>query len=95
MKTLFRNFIAIVLLIGIVYCATNYSELIEQQIGIKNFSQNNTKGIAGQVLGIATSQVNNATKNFNVTSFINSLPQNISNVKNFAQQEINSFTHKK
>jgi hypothetical protein len=99
-----RNLIAVIVLIGVVYAVTNYSDVIKQETGIKIIGSDKGKGIAGQVLGDATSQVNNVKNqamHINVSDVLNYLsrfkrvPQDITSVKDFIGQQVSSISGQK
>jgi hypothetical protein len=99
-----RNLIAVVVLIGVVYAITNYSGLIQQETGIKIIGSDKGKGIAGQVLGDTTTQVNNVENqamHINVSDIMNYLsrfkrvPQDINSAKDFIGQQISSISGQK
>ena len=103
-RSIFRNFIAVIVLIGVVFAVTNYSGLIQQETGIKMFGSDKGKGIAGQVLGDATSQVNNVKNqamHVNVSDILNYLsrfkrvPQDINSAKDFIGQQVSSISGQK
>ena len=99
-----RNLIAVIVLIGVVYAVTNYSDVIQQETGIKILGSDKGKGIAGQVLGDATSQVNtvkNQAMHVNVSDVMDYLsrfkrvPQDITSVKDFIRQQVSSISGQK
>lgn len=100
MIKIFRTLFAVVVLIGIAYLVTNYSGQIQKVAGIKGAGTNKAQGIAGQVLGDATSQVNNAKNqamHINLSQILNGLskykqiPQEANSIKEYTQTQITNM----
>ncbi len=99
MKTHFRNFIAVIALIVVIYVVTNYTGLIQQQIGVKGASTSRAQGIAGQISQDVGSQVDAAKQQamhvslsdiVHEVSRFQRIPQDITRIKNFAQDQVNN-----
>ena len=95
-----RNFIAVVVLIGVIYLVTNYSGQIQQQIGVKGASTSRAQEIAGNITSDVGSQVNNAkdqAMHINLSDVLNGLsrfkriPQDVNSIKNYAQSQLNNM----
>jgi hypothetical protein len=94
-----RNVIAVLALIAVIYIVTNYAGLIQQQIGVKGASTERAQGIAGQISQDVGSQVD-AAKNqamhvslsdvMNYVSRFQKIPKDITDIKNFSQDQINN-----
>jgi TolA-binding protein len=104
MKSIFRNCIAIIVLVGVVYYVTNYSAVVQEQIGVKGASTSRAKEIAGQLSNDVGTQVNSAEKQLlqmKVSDIINGLsrfqrvPQDVNNIKNYVQTQANSVLESK
>src|SRR6266404_5864981 len=104
MKTHFRNVIAVIALIAVIYVATNYAGQIQQQIGVKGASTSRAQGIAGQITRDIGSQVDVAKQQamhislsdiLHEVSRFQRIPQDINNVKNFAQEQVNNVIESK
>ena len=102
-----RNLIAVLALIVVVYLITNYAGLLQQKVGVKGASTVRGQAIAGQISHDVGTQVD-AAKNqamhvklsdvINYFSRFQRVPQDINNIKSFAQDQINSVLqseHKK
>ena len=95
-----RNFIAVVILIAIVYGVTTYAGQIQQQIGVKGASTSRAREISGQISHDIGTQVN-AAKNqamqvslldiINYLSRFQRIPQDINSIKNYTQDQINNM----
>jgi hypothetical protein len=99
-----RNFIAIVVLIGVIYAVTNYSGQIQQQVGVKGASTSRAQEIAGNITNDVGSQVNNAKNqamHINVLEIMNYLsrfkrvPQDITSIEDFIGQQVSSISGQK
>lgn len=94
-----RNFIAVVVLIAIVYGVTNYAGNIQQQIGVKGASTSRAQGIAGKISHDVGTQVDAAKQQamhvslsdiLNELSRFQKIPQDITSIKNYAQDQVNN-----
>src|SRR5258708_4689316 len=103
-KTHFRNVIAVVVLIGVIYAITNYSGLIQEQIGVKGASTSRAQEIAGNITRDVGSQVDNAKNQamhisvsdvMNYLSRFKRIPQDISSAKDFIGQQVSSISGQK
>lgn len=102
-----RNFLAVIVLVGIVYVVTNYAGLLQQQVGVKGASTSRAQGIAGQLGNDVGSQVNSAEQqamHLHVSDVINyfsrfqRVPQDFNSIKNYIQSEAGNVlesVHKK
>ncbi|HWY79613.1 MAG TPA: hypothetical protein VNW29_04615 [Candidatus Sulfotelmatobacter sp.] len=103
-KIVFRNIIAIVVLIAVIYFVTNYAGQIQQQIGVKGASTSKAQKIAGQISHDVGAQVDAAkqqTMHMSFSDILNGLsrlqqiPQDINSVTNYAQNQINNMLQSK
>jgi hypothetical protein len=99
-----RNVIAVIALIAVVYIVTNYSGMIQQQIGVKGASTMRAQGIAGQISNDVGTQVDAAkdqAMHVNLSDVVNyfsrfqRVPQDINTIKNFTQDQINNVLESK
>lgn len=104
MKTHFRNLIAVLVLVAIIYIVTNYAGQIQQQIGVKGASTSRAQEIAGQIGHDVGSQVDNAKQqamHVSLSDIVNGLsrfqriPQDITNITAFTQNQVNSMLQSK
>jgi hypothetical protein len=104
MKTHLRNVIAVLALVVVIYLATNYAGPLQQQVGVKGASTERAQGIAGQISQDVGSQVDaarNQAMHMSLTDVINyvsrfqRIPQDVNNVKNFAQDQIGNVLESK
>jgi hypothetical protein len=104
MKTHFRNFIAVLALIVVVYIVTNYAGMIQQQVGVKGASTVRGQNIAGQISNDVGTQVDSAKDQamhlnlsdvMNYISHFKRVPQDISSIRNYAQDQINNMLESK
>lgn len=104
MKKILRNFIAVIVLIGVIYLVTNYAGQVQQQVGVKGASTSRAQEIAGNITNDVGSQVNNAKNqamHINLTDVMNYLsrfkrvPQDATNLKNYAQSQLNNVLQSK
>jgi predicted ribonuclease toxin of YeeF-YezG toxin-antitoxin module len=98
---------AVLALIVVVFLVTNYSGIIQQQIGVKGASTERGQNIAGQISHDVGTQVNAAkdqAMHLNLSEIVNyfsrfqRVPQDINTIKNYAQEQVNSVLqseHKK
>jgi len=102
-----RNLIAVLALIIVVYLVTNYSGLLQQQVGVKGASTFRGQQIAGQIshdVGTQVDAAKNQAMHVNLTDVMNyfsrfqRVPQDVNSVKNFIQDQMNNVLeseHKK
>jgi len=99
-----RNLIAVIALIVVAYLVTNYAGTIQQQVGVKGASTVRGQNIAGKISQDVGTQVNaaeNQAMHINVSDVINyvsrfkRVPQDISSIKNYAQNQINTVLESK
>jgi hypothetical protein len=99
-KTVLRNLIALLILAGIVYFATNYVGALQQQAGVKGASTSRAKEISGQIGNDIGSQIDSAEKQImelKVSDIVNGLsrfqrvPQDVNGIKNFVQKQVGSM----
>ena len=99
-----RNLIAVLALIVVVYLVTNYAGMFQQQVGVKGASTVRGQNIAGQISNDVGTQVNaaeNQAMHINVSDVIHyvsrfqRVPQDITSIKNYAQNQINSVLESK
>jgi len=104
MKSVLRNVVAIIVLVGVIYYVTNYSAVVQQQIGVKGASTSRAKEIAGQLSSDVGTQVTLAEKQalqIKVSDVINGLarfqrvPQDINSIKSYVQTQANSVLKSK
>ena len=104
MKNLFRNFIAFVVLFGLVYFVANNFGTAQQMVGVKGVSTKKAQDVTKALNSDINQQVNSTIKKtgdiklsdiMNELSRFQKIPQDINNVKNFAQEQIKNFTKKK
>lgn len=100
MRTHFRNVIAVVVLIAIIYGVTNYAGQIQQQVGVKGASTQRAQGIAGQISHDVGSQVDAAKQQAmhvslsDVVGYLSrfqKVPEDINNIKNYVQTQANNM----
>jgi hypothetical protein len=94
-----RNLIAVLVLIAIVYFATNYAGQLQQQVGVKGASTSRAQEIAGQIGGDVNSQVGSAEQQLmqvKVSDIVNGLsrfqrvPQDVTSIKDYVQTQANN-----
>lgn len=102
MKHIMRNIIAIVVLIAVVYFVSNYAGVIQEQIGVKGASSQRAQGIAGQISSDVGTQVDAAREQVmqvkladivNGFSRFQRIPQDITNVKDYIQEQCDQVVH--
>jgi hypothetical protein len=103
-RNIFRTLIAIVVLVAVVYFVTNYAGQIQQQVGVKGASTSRAQEIAGNITSDVGSQVNNAKNqamHVNISDVMSYLsrfkkvPQDASNLKDYAQSQLNNVLKSK
>ena len=99
-----RNFIAVIALVFVVFIVTNYSGQVQQQIGVKGASTIRNQKIVGNLSSDVGSQVSSVEKQamqVNLSDVVNGLsrfrriPQDITSIKNYAQEQIGSVLQSK
>ena len=104
MKNHFRNFIAFVVLIGLVYFVANNYGTAAQMVGVKGASTKKAQEVTKALNSDVNQQVTTALKKtgeiklsdiMNELSRFQKIPQDINNIKKFTQDQINTFTKKK
>lgn len=98
-----RNFIAVAVLLVIVYVVTNYAGPIQEQLGIKGVSGKG-QGIAGQIgkdvggeVGLAEQQVMQLKVSdvVNEISRFKRIPQDVKSITSFTQTQISNVLESK
>ena len=99
-----RNFIAVIVLIGVIYFVTNYVGDIQKQVGVKGASTSRAQEIAGNITHDVGTQVDSAKNQamhisfsdvMNYISRFKRVPQDATAIKNYVNQEVSSFSAKK
>ena len=95
-----RNLIAVLVLIAIIYFATNYAGQLQQQVGVKGASTSRAQEIAGQIGNDVNSQAGSAEKQLmqvKISDIVNGLsrfqrvPQDANSIKNYLQTQANNM----
>ena len=104
MKTHFRNIIAVLALVVVLYIVTNYTGVVQEQIGVKGASTTRGQGIAGRISQDVGTQVDTAKEQamhislsdaVNYFSRFQRVPQDINNLINFTQGQLNNMLESK
>jgi predicted ribonuclease toxin of YeeF-YezG toxin-antitoxin module len=99
-----RNVIAVLALVVVIYLVTNYSGMIQQQIGVKGASTIRGQNIAGKISHDVGTQVDAAkdqAMHVNLSDVVSyfsrfqRVPQDISSMKNYAQDQVNNVLESK
>ena len=99
MKTHFRNLIAVLALIFVVYLVTNYAGLFQQQVGVKGASTVRGQDIAGQIshdVGTQVAAAKDQAMHVSISDVVKyvsrfqRIPPDITGIKNYAQDQINN-----
>ena len=99
-----RNVIAVLALIVVIYLVTNYSGMLQQKIGVKGASTVRGQQVAGKVVNDIGTQVDAAKDQamhvslsdvMNYFSRFQRVPQDITSIKNYAQEQVNSVLESK
>jgi hypothetical protein len=99
-----RNFVAVLILVAIVYVVTNYTGVLQQQVGVKGASTSRAQGIAGQIGNDVGSQVNsveqqamhvNLSDAINYFSRFQRVPQDIKGITNYIQTQVGNMVESK
>jgi hypothetical protein len=100
----FRNVIAVVALIGVIYFATNYAGDIQQQVGVKGASTSRAQKIAGKIgsdvgqqVGAARDQAMQMSLSdvLNELSRFQRIPQDIQSAKDYLQAQTSNVLQSK
>ena len=99
-----RNVIAVLALIVVVYLITNYSGMLQKQIGVQGASTQRGQAIAGQISHDVGTQVDAAkdqAMHVNLSDVVSyfsrfqRVPQDINSIKNYAQDQVNNVLESK
>lgn len=94
-----KNILAIILIVGIVYFATNYSGAIKEKVGVKGASTKKVQAISGQLSKDIDSQIAPLkvwVLNIKVSDFVNGLsraqkiPEDIKGSKDYLKDQMHN-----
>jgi hypothetical protein len=99
-----RNLIAVLALVVVVYLVTNYSGLLQQQVGVKGASTVRGQNIAGQIshdVGTQVDAAKNQAMHVNLSEVVNyfsrfgRVPKDVSDIKNYVQEQMKNVLESK
>jgi hypothetical protein len=104
MRNVFRNCVAVIVLIAFVYFVSNYSGAIQEKVGVKGISTQKAREITGRInsdiqkqVGVAASKAGEIKVSDIVTglSRFQKIPQDFNAMKEFVQEQVQNFRSKK
>lgn len=99
-----RNVIAVLALVVVIYLVTNYSGMLQKQVGVKGASTERGQDIAGHISQDVGIQIDSAKEQAmhislsDVVAYFNRfqrIPKDINDIKNFTQDQINNVLESK
>jgi len=104
MKHIFRNIIAVIALVVVVYIVTNYAGVIQEQIGVKGVSTSRAQEIAGKIgsdVGSQVSAVGNQAMQLRLSDIVKEvsrfqrIPRDVAAIQAYVQEQYNGMVKSK
>lgn len=104
MKSIFRNIIAFVALVGLVYVVSNYYGMFGQMVGVKGASTKRAEEIKTSIQHDVTNQVATAASKAGEIKFsdiflglqrFGRIPKDIESIKKYSEEQLRTYLTKK